>query len=332
MQDNPQGATAARPATPQPVRSRQARAGRIPSGEALKGHAAMLLFSALVGGSFSLGVLVANDIAPAALNSARFLIAAGLLGAVVLATKGPPRRIPPGLWRYGVLGGVFALYFVLMFEGLKTATPVSASAVFTLTPILSAGFGYLLMRQILTPRMALALAIGAGGALWVIFRGDPAALLQFQIGRGEAIYFLGCVSHALYTPLVRKLNRGEPPLVFTFGMLVAGFVVLTTWGWSDILATDWFGLGWLIWGTLLYLAVFTSAVTFVLLQYATMRLPSSKVMAYTYLAPSWVIGWEVALGHAPPPPIVLAGVVFTAIALMLLLKDGNPGTTTGRAG
>jgi hypothetical protein len=28
-------------------------------------------------------------------------------------------------WRYLLLGGLFAVYFVTMFEGLKTAPPVS---------------------------------------------------------------------------------------------------------------------------------------------------------------------------------------------------------------
>ena len=70
-----------------------------------------------------------------------------------------------------------------------------------------------------------ALAIGAIGALWVIFRADPARLFSLHIGMGEAIYFAGCVAHALYTPLVRKLNRGEPAVVFTFGMMVAGWLL-----------------------------------------------------------------------------------------------------------
>jgi hypothetical protein len=39
-----------------------------------------------------------------------------------------------------------------------------------------------------------------------------------------------------------------------------------------------------------------------------MRLPSSKVMAYTYLTPSWVLIWELALGQPVPPVLVLAGV------------------------
>ena len=51
----------------------------------------------------------------------------------------------------------------------------------------------------------------------MIFRADLAALKAMAIGRGEAIYFVGCVAHAAYAPLIRRLNRGEPAVVFTFG-------------------------------------------------------------------------------------------------------------------
>ena len=281
----------------------------------------MLLFSALVAGSFSLGSLAANEIAPAAINAARFALASVVIGAAAFAMGKVNRAAFAAPWRYLVLGGLFAIYFVLMFEGLKTAPPVSAAAVFTLTPVLAAGFGYLLMRQVMTPRMVFALAIGAAGALWVIFRADLSALMQFRIGQGEIIYFWGCVAHAIYTPMVRKLNRGEPAVVFTFGMLLAGCVVLILWGWGDLRATNWASLPGIVWVTLIYIAIFASAATFVLLQFATLRLPSAKVMAYTYLTPSWVILWEVALGNGVPTGLVLGGVVLTVLALLLLLKD-----------
>ena len=169
--------------------------------------------------------------------------------------------------------------------------------------------------------MALALAIGAVGALWVIFRADLQRLLALQIGKGEAIYFAGCVAHALYAPLVRKFNRGEPAVVFTFGMMIAGWLILTMAGTPAILATDWPSLPAIVWITLVYTAVFASAATFVLLQFATLRLPAAKVMAYTYLVPSWVILWEIALGRSAPPALILGGVALSILALLLLLKD-----------
>ncbi|UWQ96330.1 DMT family transporter [Rhodobacteraceae bacterium M385] len=285
------------------------------------GHLAMLAFSALVAGSFSLGGQVADELAPTALNAVRFAIAAAIMGAFVFARGGVPKAALQAPWRYGVLGGIFAFYFVLMFEGLKTAPPVSAAAVFTLTPVLSAVFGWFLLRQVVSARIAGALLIGALGAAWVIFRADFGALMAFEIGRGEAIYFVGCVGHALYTPMVRVLNRGEAVLVFSFLTLVACAGVITIWGIGDIAATDWAALRPLVWITIAYTAVFASAATVFLIQFASLRLPSSKVMAYTYLTPSWVILWEIALGQPVPGALVLGGVGLTVLALAMLLKD-----------
>lgn len=290
-----------------------------------RGHLAMLCFSALVAGSFSLGAMAAPYVSPSALTVLRFALAASLVGAAALATTGLPRSAWQAPWRYMVLGGLLAAYFVLMFEGLRTAEAVPAAAVFTLTPVMAAGFGWLLLRQVTTVRMAVALVVGAMGALWVIFRADLAAALRLEVGRGEVIYFFGCIAHALYAPMVRKLNRGEPAVVFTFGMMVAGLGLLTLWGWRDVVQTDWANLPRIVWICLIYVSVAASAMTFVLLQYATLRLPAAKVMAYTYLVPAWVTLWEIALGRGAPPLQVSGGVVLTVVALALLLKDETAG-------
>ncbi len=198
---------------------------------------------------------------------------------------------------------------------------MSLAAIFTLNPILAGGFGWLLMRQVTTPRMALALGIGAAGALWVVFRADLDALLAFRIGRGEAIFFFGGVAHALYVPLLRRLSRDEPAMVFNGGILITGAVLLLIYGGPTIRATDWFALPWIVWIAIVYTALAATALTFALIRYSTLRLPSAKVLAYTYLTPCWVLIWELALGHGAPAGKVLLGVGLTAVALVLLLKD-----------
>ncbi len=287
----------------------------------MRGHLAMLAFSGLIAGSFALGSLAAPHIAPAALNAMRFAMAAVIIGIWAIATTGITRRDFAAPWRYAILGVLMSLYFVLMFEGLKTAPPVSMAAVFTLSPILSGIAGYILLRQIATRRMAVALAVGAAGALWVIFRADIASLLEFRIGSGEAIYFWGCAAHAVYTPLVRMLNRGQSPVVFSFGAVTAAAIILTVLGAPDLLRMDWGAMPAIVWITLAYVTIIATALTIVLLQYASLRLPSAKVMAYTYLTPSWVICWQVALGHPLPPGLVLIGVALTIVALVLLLEN-----------
>ncbi len=291
---------------------------------ARQGHVAMLLFSALVAGSFSLGSMASPEIDPRAFMAARFLFAALLLGLLVRLTMGSGALRFPAPWRYAVLGGLYAGYFVLMFWALRYGAPVSMAAVFTLTPLLAGIAGWFLLRQATTVRMGLALAIGGVGALWVIFRADLSAFLAFAVGRGEVIFFFACISHAIYIPVVRMVNRGEAVLPFTTGVLGAAFVVLLPLALWPILKTDWLALPLIVWITLAYITVFATMGSSYLLAYASLRLPAAKVMAYTYLTPAWVICWEMALGNDAPPVLILVGVALTLVALFLLLKNEEP--------
>jgi len=290
-----------------------------PRREALRGHAAMLVFATLISGSFSLGGMAARFIDPGALTAMRFVIAAAVIGTVAVATGALRRTDLASPWRYPVVGGLLAAYFVLMFEGLRLTDPVSIAAVFTMTPLMTAGLARLIVGQRANAAVLAALLLAAAGALWVIFRADLARLLSFDLGLGEAVFLVGCFFHALYIPLVRRFARGESGLAFTFWTLGAAGAVTAVYAAPALVATDWAALPPVVWTTLLYLAIGTSAVTLFLLRYATLRLPSAKVMAYGYLIPSLVAVEEGLLGHGWLAAPVLPGVVATVAALVWLV-------------
>ncbi|TDI55660.1 MAG: DMT family transporter [Alphaproteobacteria bacterium] len=287
----------------------------------------MLVFALLISGSFTFGGIIAPLVDPAAMNAVRFAIATVLMAAVITATgrwrPGRPGR-GQALWRFAILGGLLGAYFVLMFEALRLTDPVSTSAVFTLTPLISAGFGYLFLRQISSPLVLTSLVLAGAGAIWVIFRGDIEAIVRFDVGPGEMLFFIGCVCHAAYTPLVPKLNRGEPVILFTFGTLAGGTLLVGIYGWQAIFATDWTGLPPVVYAGIFYLAVFTTAGTFFLVQFAAMRLPAGKAMAYVYLLPALVMIQEGLLGHGWAAPRVLPGIAATIVALLILLRKDGP--------
>ncbi|MCR4268205.1 DMT family transporter [Nitratireductor sp. ZSWI3] len=282
------------------------------------GHLAMIAFAALVSGSFSLGALATPHLGPAALNAARFVIGIALMGIVARAMLRRPIPWPAAPWRFLVLGGTMALFFIAMFTALGMTDPVSTGAVFTLLPPLSAFFGYLFLRQVPRGLVLPSLLLAGLGAVWVIFRGDLDAMRRFDVGRGEMIFFVGVVGHAAYASLVRLYNRGEPALAFTFWTLLATGLLIGLYGLREIAETDWLALPGIVWITIVYLAIFTTAGTFFLLQYAAMRLPASKVLAYNYLTPTLVIVYEGILGHGWASLSVMAGAAVTIFGLVIL--------------
>jgi len=286
--------------------------------DARRAHAAMLLFATLISSSFTVGGLIARAIDPVALTFWRFVLAGAIFLAIVLATERFKWPSAGELGRYTFIGLLLCIYFALMFEALRWTDPLSAGVVFTLIPAMTAVFSFILLAQRTTGRQIFAMAIAGCGAVWVLFRADIDAMLRFHVGYGEIVFFFGCVSYAAYPVFVRKLHRAESTAVLTFWSLATGTALLGVYGFRTIVETDWAAVPAGVYLGIVYLAVFTTAISFFLIKYASLRLPGAKVMAYTFLIPALVAVLEGIIGHGWPGPAVIAGVVVTALALVVI--------------
>ncbi|WP_029058259.1 DMT family transporter [Stappia stellulata] len=286
-----------------------------------RAHLAMLGFVFLVSTSFPVGHAITGDLAPAVLTALRFCLAASIFAAIA-TYKGLWQR--PKLSRFPVyvlIAIVLNIFFVTMFEALRYTSALNAGAVFTLLPAFTAIAGFVLLRQRSSRRQIACLAIGAAGALLVLYGADLNRLLRFEIGTGETIFLFGVISYAFYSPLMRLLNRGEPLEVFNFWILTCGAVMLVAYGHEDLLHTNWADVPPRAFIGVAYLAVFPTASSFFFATYASLRLPSGPVMAYTYLLPSFVLFETLALGAPWPGMLTLTGVAVTAVATLILQRD-----------
>ncbi len=290
-----------------------------------QGHLAMVLASAIISGTYVLGAIAAERIDPLAITVVRFGLAfLLLLGATIILERrgsGPGAPYWSGLWRYLISGCLIGFYFVVLLEALTLTDPTSIAIVFAITPLMSAGFGWLMMRQSSPPRVLIPMTIAGLGSIWVVFRGDLDALMAFDIGEGEALFFTGCVAHAVYTPLIRLLKRGEGSLRYTTGVMLGGFVATIVYGADVVRNADWLGAPLEVWLVILYISIVASAGALFLIDYATQRLTAAKTMAYVYLVPCYVVLWEGLSGHGWPALVVMPGIAATVIALMMLLRD-----------
>ncbi|MCL1628996.1 DMT family transporter [Roseibaca sp. V10] len=285
----------------------------------------MLLFALLVSLSFFFGHFIAADIEPGVLMALRFALASVMLWGLLWWLG--VRPVWARFWRFALIGALMAIYFITMFEALGRTTAVSTAAVFTLTPLMAAGYGWLILRQTTGPWVFSALLIGAIGAVWVIFRADLAALMRFEIGAGEAIFFFGALAHAAVPALLRRYCQDVSPLQSSFGTTLGALLVTLVYAAPEAVVTAFAELPARVWWVLAYLTIVTTALTFFLLQYASKRLPPAKVMAYTYLVPSWVVLWEISAGRWPAA-LILLGVAATLVALFMLLRAEAPARKT----
>ena len=293
------------------------------------GHASMLVFSALVAISFTLGSVIASEIDPVFLTLIRFVIAALVMTALAGVSAYDRRDLVRHMWRWLIVGGCMAAYFILMFEALRLTTALATSAVFTLTPLMAAGFGLVLTSVSVGRTTLAALLIGAVGALWVIFRGDPDRALALDFGNGEALFLIGAVCHAAVPALTRRLVPGAPAFEAAFGSILGALTVTFIYSLTTAVSVDFPALRPTVWWVALYLGTVTTAGTFFLLQVAIARITPGEVMAYTYLVPSWVVVHGLIMGRSEAASLYI-GVILTLVALLiLLLSDSSRSAVSG---
>ena len=293
----------------------------LPPKSVLMGHVSMLVFSLLVSVSFVLGAMIANLIDPNVVTFSRFLIALVTVGALVIFRGAVSLLKLLSFWKSAVLGILISVYFITMFEGLKTSSSTSMAVVFTLTPLLAGFFDLTFSKRVMSKKVWITVVVAAIGALWIIFDATLENLLTFKVGHGERLFFLGCVCHALYAALIPKLNQGEPPIIQTFGTLFTGLILVGLVSYKEIITTSWFSLPFIVFLTIMYLALFATAASFFLIQYSAVRLSSIKVMAYTYAVPIWVVCMQAIFLEDYPDHVIIVGAALIATALMILLYN-----------
>ena len=258
-------------------------------------HLVMFAFSVIVAGSFISGAIIANEVDPVALSTMRFFIAFWFLLLVLLFTKQNLQGIRVRPWRYLILGSLISLYFVLMLEGLKTASAVNMTAVMTLTPFIVVFLDFFLNKKLVTMTIFCSLVIGAIGAIWIIFDADLKNLLSFKIGYGESLFLIGCISFALYTILCSKLTLTESNLEQSTITMIFSATLLMLFEHKAILEVQWLTLSLKMWAIILYLSFFATAGAFLIIQYSVKLISGTQVMAYYYLVPMWVLIWDILI-------------------------------------
>ncbi len=283
-------------------------------------HCLMVVCALLVSTSFTVGKAIAPGLDPAVLTLIRFVFATILLFPYVMIRHGLTCKLTTFI-HCVVISLSLVIFFWCMFLSLRYTTALNTSVIFALVPSIAGFYAIFLVRERLTVDKLIALACGMVGAIWVIYRGDLSQLLTMQWNRGDLIFLAGCFAMGLYTPLVRLLHRGEPMVVMTFWILVTGTGWRLLLAGPRLLAVHWTEVSAMVWFGVVYLALFTTVLSFFLTQYAIPFIGPTRVMAYSYLYPGLVLLLDIALGNGWPGVGVIPGVLVVLVAMFVIQRS-----------
>jgi len=264
---------------------------------------------------------IANGLDSLVLTFMRFTLAALVFMPFIIWRYGWHVPSPRDFLRYGVLSACLVTFFWGMFVALRTTSALNTAVIFTITPLISALVSAVLFK--IRPRKVerIALLIGMGGAMWVIFRGELDALLSLKLGVGDGIFFASTVVFGFYGPLVKRLHRGEPMAQMTFWTLVTGAAWLLILAAPRFSSVQWAAVPTSVYVGIVYLAIFSTLITFFIVQWCTTVIGPTKVMSYTYLYPIWVVFIIMALGKDSPPIATYPGFALIVAAIYFLQRE-----------
>lgn len=286
-------------------------------------HALMLFAAIIVSSSFTVGAAITHGLDPSVLLLLRYIIAVLAFAPVVFAKH--PFVFPSfkGILGYSVISFSTVGFFWCMFESLRFTTAINTSIIFALVPGISGVYSAVFLRERLGRNRVIALFFGMAGALWVIFRGDAQRFFNMDINYGDLLFLGGCFLMAAYTPLVKRLHKKESMLVMTFWVLLTGAFWLFFISLAQLGEVEWKMVDLKVWVGIIYLAIFSNTITFYLTHLATLYLGPTRVMAYSYLYPVFVLIIDWGMGNGLPPAIIVPGVVIVSLATIVLQRGAT---------
>lgn len=273
--------------------------------------------------SFTVGKAIAPTLDPAVLVLLRFCVAVVLFAPLIIYQYKVCLPSLQDLGRYSIISCALVGFFYLMFTALRYTSALNTGVIFTLVPGLSSIFAAILVKERLGKYRLASLLPATLGALWIIFAGDMEKALALEMNKGDVIFFAGCLCMALYTPLVKLFHRGEPMAIMTF------WVLATSCGWLLLLSgftiaeVDWTTVGLKTWLGIIYLAIFTTIITFSISQWATLHIGPTRVIAYSFLYPLLIVLIEWSLGHELPSLKTLSGIVLIVPAMFIIQRGAE---------
>jgi len=285
-------------------------------------YARLVAVPAIWGGTFVAGKHVVAVLSPMMGSFARYVVACvALLVAAFVLESGLPKLSRKQWIATFVLGtlGVFAynLFFMAALERLPGSR---AALIIALNPVITIAISAVALKEHLTARRWLGVAIALFGVWIVISHGDIASLASAGIGAGELFMFGAVTSWALYTIIGRKVLGGLTPLAATnyaalWGTLLLAGAAAPEFGSISMKEFD----GTLI-GSLLYLGICGTALAFVWYYTSVKKLGTAVTSIFNNLVPVFGVAISVLVLGEPLLASMLIGGAIAIVGVMMVSR------------
>lgn len=251
-------------------------------------HLALFVANLIYGANYGIAKQVMPDpLNPVAIIVMRITIAGGLFWLLHATTIKEP--IPRKDWGKTFPRLAICAFFgvvsnqLLFFNGLYRTSPINASVIMVMTPVLVLLVSSILIKERITITKSIGILLGGLGAFLLI----GGSRFEFDMNNvvGDLMIIANATSYAIYLVLVKPLMVKYHAMTIIKWVFLFGAVVIIPIGWQDVQAVDWGNMPLWAWMSLAFIIIGTTFLAYLLNAIALKHVTPSIVGAYIYLQP-----------------------------------------------
>jgi len=266
--------------------------------------------------------LSATAIDPAAISFYRWLLA--LIALTPFVLPGVRRNWPmvrANWWKLMVLGLLgMVLYQSLAYYAAHSVSALFMGIIVSLIPLLTILISIVLLRIAPTVGVAIGSLLSFCGLIWLVSAGQPGALLQHGIGKGELMMLAATASYALYGVLTKRWAIALPNWQSLYVQILFGVVLLLP---NFLMAKD-VGLNAQNIPLVLFAGIPASIIAPFLWILGVMRLGANTASIFMNLAPVFTAAIAVLFLHEQLHSYHLIGGGVTLLGVILSQRLRTP--------
>ncbi|MDR0726095.1 MAG: DMT family transporter [Prevotellaceae bacterium] len=263
----------------------------------IKGHASLLVAYIIFGLNTPItkAILTHGETSATVLTFYRFAGSAALFWFASLFSK--KEKTPVRDILLLCLASLFAILINQMsfISGLSMTSPVDASVITTLVPIMTMILAAFFLKEPITWKKVIGVLVGAFGALMLIFK-DNIMLHNTASVEGNLLCVLSCLAFAIYLTVFKKLIIRYSAITSMKWMFLFATVCSFPFCRHDITDVNYQAIPVDIYLRIVFVVVFATFISYLLIPVGQKLLRPTIVSMYNYLQPLVSSFVAVALG------------------------------------
>jgi len=173
---------------------------------------------------------------------------------------------------------------ISFFVGLNLTTPISASIINTIIPVMILIFSHFILKEKITGIKVFGIMLGATGALMIIV---SAGAGDFRLNTllGNFMIFTGAASWSLYLVLVKPLMEKYDSLAVMKWTFFFGFIMIFPFSFSTVSSSSFAKIPFDIWMSILFVVFINTGFAYYLINYSLKTVSPNVTAIYIYLQP-----------------------------------------------